>query len=117
MAARKSPRATVLTPVSDTAAQLIHLLRQEAAEAAAPAPGTVVLPPHTGLRALTFDATYHSAHSADWETSLRLWFYPDRAHQVRWIGDETLRDDKGRTWERRLRMVIDDFGTLVEVQP
>lgn len=33
-----------------------------------------------------------------------------------WFGVETRYDSAGRAWDRDLRMVVNDFGVLVEVQ-
>lgn len=116
MAARKPTRATVLTPVSDTAAQLIHLLRQEAAEAAAPAPGTVTLRPAVRMIARHSRPTSITAYSEDWESRIDLFFQHDRWTVARWSGEEQRTDEHGRTWERRFQAVVDDFGSLVEVR-
>jgi hypothetical protein len=116
MPARKSTRATVLTPVSDTAAQLIHLLRQEAAEAAAPAPGTVTLRPAARLITRRSSHTNITAYSEDWETRVDLWCLHDHWNVTRWSGEEQRTDADGRRWERRIVAVVDDFGSLVEVR-
>ncbi len=117
MPARKSARATVLTPVSDTAAQLIHLLRQEAAEAAAPAPGTIVLQPLARLKAYRDHGACHFiAYSEDFQSSVRLTRYYQWDSEPAWYGHETRRDTEGRTWERTFYALVDDFGSLVEVR-
>lgn len=43
-------------------------------------------------------------------------FHSDRAQQIgRWVGNEGMNDQLGRSWERFFFAVIDDFGNLVEV--
>ncbi|WP_445287676.1 hypothetical protein [Variovorax atrisoli] len=117
MAARKSPRATVLAPMSDTAARLLHQLLQDAADAAAPAPGSITLKPVIGLK-----------HQPDYSTDLSFVAYGEGLVDVRWrrhpcsdmpqwIGHEERKDDQGRRWNRVMWGIVDDFGTLVEVSP
>lgn len=43
-------------------------------------------------------------------------FIPRNASQIGiWYGSETRQDQAGRNWSRRVEMVQDDFGNLVEV--
>ena len=106
--------ATVLAPMSATAAELLHRLQQEAADAVAPAPGTVVLAPQGALSHHGGDANHAYAYFDNYDTSTRLAHYHgDRTPG--WSGHEKRLDSSGRVWERRIRAVIDNFGDLVEV--
>lgn len=106
--------ATVLAPMSATAAELLHRLLQEAADAVAAAPGTVVLAPHgTPCKHHSADAIAYT-YFGDFQTSVMLFRHHGNGSS-HWSGEETLRDANGRKWERRIRAVIDNFGDLVEV--
>lgn len=106
--------ATVLAPMSATAAELLHRLQQEAADAVAPAPGTVVLTPHgTPCKHHSDDAMAYT-YFGDFQTSIMLFRHHGNGSS-RWTGEEQLRDALGRKWERRVHAVIDNFGDLVEV--
>lgn len=52
--------------------------------------------------------------TADSHELLRLQHTHDYKPGI-WYGHETRRDTQGREWSRSISMVIDDFGTLVEV--
>ena len=100
--------------MSATAAELLHRLQQEAADAVAPAPGTVVLAPQGALSHHGGDANHAYAYFDNYDTSTRLAHYHgDRTPG--WSGHEKRLDSSGRVWERRIRAVIDNFGDLVEV--
>lgn len=104
----------VLAPMSVTAAELLHRLLQEAAEAAGPAPGTVVLAPHGAPH--HHGATSNSAYAYfdNFETAIKLYrFHGDTTPF--WTGYEKRLDASGRTWERHVNAVVDNFGDLVEV--
>lgn len=108
--------ATVLAPMSATAAELLHRLLQDAADAVAPAPGTLTLPPMGALKpSSACDGTYISAYSADYNSSITLIQNHGRQGQAKWSGTEVRRDTGGQRWERSIRAVVDDFGALVEV--
>jgi hypothetical protein len=112
----KKARSLVLAPMSATAAELLHRLQQEAAEAVAPAPGTVMLPPQGALKlSSACDETYLSAYDAGHYNSITLIQSHGRQSQDKWIGTEVRHDTKGHRWERSFRAVVDDFGALVEV--
>jgi hypothetical protein len=115
-AARKSSPATMLAPMSATAAQLLHQLVQDAADAAAPAPGSIVLQPQTKLQHQErYSSDHHFvAYSADNSTSIR-WVKHPTTSLPQWLGRENRRDAEGRSWERTMWGIVDDFGTLVEV--
>lgn len=113
----KKARSVVLAPMSETAAQLLHQLVQDAADAAAPAPGSITLLP---LVQLQHHADYSSDHRlvayscGDVWTSVRWSKYPNSA-MPQWHGREERLDSEGRSWARAFWGVVDDFGTLVEV--
>lgn len=112
----KKARSVVLAPMSATAAELLHRLQQEAAEAVAPAPGTVTLPPTGALRATgSGDGTYISAYDSSFNNSISLVQIHSRQSPTRWSGTEVRRDANGQRWQRDFRAVVDDFGDLVEV--
>lgn len=104
----------VLTPMSATAAQLLHRLLQEAADAVAPAPGTVVLAPQGPPCHHGGDFNHAYAYFDNYDTSTRLARYHDFPTPG-WVGNEKRLDSSGRVWERRVHAVIDNFGDLVEV--
>lgn len=110
----KAAGATVLAPMSATAAELLHRLLQEAADAVAAAPGTVVLAPHGAP--YHHGATNNSAYAYfdNFETAIKLYrFHGDTTPF--WTGYEKRLDASGRTWERHVNAVVDNFGDLVEV--
>lgn len=114
----KKARSVVLAPMSATAAELLHRLQQEAADAVAPAPGTVTLPPTGALKPSgVCDATYLSAYCTTNAGSVTLTLNHARQSQAKWGGTETRYDTDGRYWQRYLSAITDDFGTLVEVRP
>jgi hypothetical protein len=102
--------------MSVTAAELLHRVQQEAADAAAPAPGTIVLAPQSGLKFSSESSADHRhiAYADGHQTDVRLTKYPDTA-MPQWFGRERRRDTDGRIWERSIWAIVDDFGTLVEV--
>jgi hypothetical protein len=104
----------VMAPMSVTAAELLHRLQQEAAEAVAPAPGTIVLAPRAKRCHYTSNDTSLSGLFDDFSTSVYLFRHHGNGSS-RWTGEETLRDADGRKWERRIHAVVDNFGDLVEV--
>jgi hypothetical protein len=114
MALRAMHQAPVVTPA---VAALLHQLQQEAAQAAAPAPGTVVLQPIAGPLQLssTCDGSYISAYDQDFNHTFTAIQSHTRPRQAKWSGTEVRRDDAGRRWERNFIAVADDFGDLVEV--
>lgn len=108
--------ATVLAPMSAIAAELLHRLQQEAADAAAPAPGTVTLPPVGTLRpSSACDGTYLAAYGSGRSNSITLLLNHGRQRPAKWSGSETRYDDHGHRWERNFYAVVDNFGDLVEV--
>jgi hypothetical protein len=112
----KKTRSVVLAPMSATAAELLHRLQQEAADAVAPAPGTVTLPPTGALTpSSACHGTYLSAYGPDYQNSITLIQIHSRLSLVKWSGVETRYDTDGQRWERNIRAVVDDFGALVEV--
>lgn len=112
----KKARSVVLAPISATAAELLHRLQQEAADAVAPAPGTVTLLPKGALKpSSACDGTYLAAYGAGHYNSITLFQNHGRQSQAKWSGTEVRYDTDGQRWERSIRAVIDDFGTLVEV--
>lgn len=112
----KKARSVVLAPMSATAAELLHRLQQEAADAVAPAPGTVTLPPMGALNpSSACDGTYLSAYDASCFNSITLIQSHGRQSQAKWSGTEVRYDTDGQRWERHIRAVVDDFGALVEV--
>lgn len=114
----KKARGVVLAPMSATAAELLHRLQQEAADAVAPAPGTVTLLPVGALTpSSSRDATYLFGYGAGHTASVTLYQSHGRESQVKWSGIESRYDTDGQRWERSFRAVVDDFGTLVEVRP
>lgn len=115
--ARKQERSvdtTVLTPMSATAAELLHRLQQDAADAVAPAPGTIVLKPHGAPRRYDATDTRLCAYFGDFYTSIYLYRHHGNGSAI-WTGDESLVDASGTKWERRIRAVVNNFGDLVEV--
>lgn len=112
----KKARSVVLAPMSKTAAQLLHQLVQDAADAAAPAPGSIVLQPQTRLRHEERYCRDHHfvAYSADGTTSTRWTKHPNTS-MPQWFGSESRCDAEGRGWQRTMWGIVDDFGTLVEV--
>ena len=104
----------VLAPMSATAAELLHRLQQEAADAVAPAPGTIVLKPHGALYIHSSENTSAYAYYDKYDTSTRLYRHHGNGSAI-WTGREQLMDASGRTWERSIHAVIDNFGDLVEV--
>ena len=112
----KKARAVVLAPMSETAAQLLHQLMQDAANAAAPAPGAIVLKPTARLKHHPAFSSDHRfvAYSDDRATRVSWTKYPNTS-MPQWIGGEYREDYDGRRWERTMWGVVDDFGTLVEV--
>jgi hypothetical protein len=116
MKAPSKKARVVLAPMSVTAAELLHRLQQEAADAVAPAPGTVTLQPMGALSpSSACDGTYLAAYDASHSSSVTLMHHHGRQSLPRWSGVEVRRDPDGRRWERSFRAVVDDFGTLVEV--
>ena len=112
----KKARSVVLAPMSATAAELLHRLQQEAADAVAPAPDTVTLPPTGVLQSSSAcDATYFAAYGTGHFNSISLVQNHGRQSQFKWNGSEVRYDTDGRRWERSIRAVVDDFGALVEV--
>lgn len=107
--------AVTMVPVTPALAALLHQLQQEIAEAQhTPEPGSIVLAPAGPLRATrNDDANYVSAYADDWLT--RVYLVRGRTNGGVWTGEESRRDDQGRTWERRIKAITDDFGNLVEV--
>jgi hypothetical protein len=82
---------------------------------------SVVLPRNEGLSCQYFDGGSHRSFIAKDEAQ---WYgvYLQAPHVPRegeragvWYGQERRIDDLGRTWERRINAVVDDFGDLVEV--
>lgn len=104
----------VLAPMSAIAAELLHRLQQEAADAVAAAPGTVVLAPRGKRCHYTSNDTSLSGLFDDFSTSVYLFRHHSNGSS-HWTGEETLRDADGRRWERRIHSVVDNFGDLVEV--
>jgi hypothetical protein len=109
-------RSVVLAPMSATAAQLLHQLVQDAADAAAPAPGSIVLQPQSKLQHEERFSSDHRfvAYAAANSASVR-WVKHPNTSMPQWFGSEGRRDADGRHWERTMWGVVDDFGTLVEV--
>lgn len=112
----KKARSVVLAPMSETAAQLLHQLVQDAADAAAPALGSIVLQPLAKLQHEEQFSSDHRfiAYSADARTSIS-WSKHPTSSMPQWYGREDRRDAEGRRWERTMWGIVDDFGTLVEV--
>ncbi|WP_027730965.1 hypothetical protein ABL850_14865 [Variovorax paradoxus] len=110
----KAAGATVLAPMSATAAELLHRLQQEAAESVAPALGTVVLAPRGTRCHYASNDTSLSGLFDDFSTSVYLFRHHGNGSS-HWTGEETLRDADGRRWERRIHAVVDNFGDLIEV--
>ena len=111
--------ALTLASVSPRAAELLHTLYAEtlaAAEASLPVPptDTVVLAPHGALCHHHGDSSHTFAYFDNYDTSIRLSRYHDDRTSG-WTGYEKRMDASGRTWERRVNAVIDNFGDLVEV--
>lgn len=111
----KKARSVVLAPMSETAAKLLHQLVQDAADAAAPAPGSTILQAPTRIK---YEAAYsndlHYVAYSDDLCSTR-WTKHPCSSMPQWIGREDRHDEQGRRWERVMWGVVDDFGTLVEV--
>lgn len=113
----KKARSVVLAPMSETAARLLHQLVQDAADATAPAPGSITLPATVALKpSSACDATYLSAYDAGHCNSVTLMQNHGRQSRAKWSGTEVRCDTDGQRWERFIRAVVDDFGTLVEVR-
>jgi len=112
----KKARSVVLAPMSETAAQLLHQLVQDAADAAAPTPGSIVLLPQAKLEHDSRFSRDHRfvAYSADASTSVAWTKHPNTS-MPQWYGTEGRRDAEGRRWVRTMWGIVDDFGTLVEV--
>lgn len=111
---QKALGATVLAPMSATAAELLHRLQQDAADAVAPAPGTIVLKPHGAPCRYDATDTRLCAYFGSYDTSIYLYRHHGNGSAI-WTGDESLMDAGGTKWERRIRAVVDNFGDLVEV--
>lgn len=66
------------------------------------------------------DDTFLIVESAP-HTGFALFFEPGRTYRGQtearqWFGHESRRDELGRRWQRQIdRLVVDDFGSLVEV--
>jgi hypothetical protein len=115
MKAPSKKARVVLAPMSETAARLMHQLIQEAAEAAAPAPGAVVLKPHGTLKH-QYDFSSDHRFVAYGDDFVRIsWTKHPTTSMPQWLGHEDRYDDQGRRWERTMWGIVDDFGTLVEV--
>ncbi len=104
--------AVTLAPMSATAAELLHRLQQEAADAVAPADGTILLsPPAAACDYYRATETSCTAYFGDCRVSL----FRHRGYAY-WTGDEERTDGDGRRWERRIKAVVDNFGELIEGQ-
>ncbi|MEJ8846385.1 hypothetical protein [Variovorax rhizosphaerae] len=100
------------TPAARAAITLAPMSATAAADAVAPAEGTILLSPPAACDLYFADDTSCAAYySGGCRTS--LYHHHGRAY---WTGDESRTDGDGRRWERRIRAVVDDFGALVEVQ-
>jgi hypothetical protein len=110
----KKARSVVMAPMSETAAQLLHQLVQDAADAVAPAPGSITLRPQGPLQHREQFSSDHrlTAYSADGSVH---WAKHPTTSMPQWYGREDRRDAEGRRWERTMWGIVDDFGTLVEV--
>ena len=108
-------QATVLAPMSATAAELLHRLQQEAAEAVTPAPGSVMLPPPVKACGTHSTDTSYYVYFDGYSTRKDFYLRHQRESQAKWAGSEERTDSDGRRWERRIAAVVDDFGELVEV--
>lgn len=66
------------------------------------------------------DDTFLIVESAT-HTEFALFFEPGRSYrgqtkERQWFGHEARRDELGRRWQRQIdRLVVDNFGALVEV--
>lgn len=76
----------------------------------------VLQPEHGRVRVEFWD--HHSAISvtADYKTVAYVQRDHDSDEPWRWYGSVMLTDTLGREWKRRVKLVTDDFGNLVEVQ-
>jgi hypothetical protein len=125
-------------PLSPALATLLQALQQQVlAEARSDVPSEAVVldSPAPGSCSYRFSrtggSTFLKVHSAGYldedvrVPQLTVDLYRDHvpapehrgwAHPHIWYGDENRRDQFGRVWSCSLRMVIDDFGTLVPVE-
>lgn len=116
LAATAAPaQAVVLVPLSALEADLRHQPRQSAAEATAPAPGTIVLPPLIAPHHLYATDTRSHTYFTGWDCSQSFYLRHQSESAAKLRGTEDRKDAEGRSWTRPIEAVLDDFGDLVEV--
>ncbi len=109
---RGRSNATALT-LGPLAAELLSRLQQDAADAVALPEGSIVLP---AVRSVTHCSVTDTSQCAYFDGFTASLYLSRRFRDIGWSGADDRQDADGRKWSRRIVMVANDFGDLVDVR-